>query len=151
MEAIPSIPSLPLLLDHQPEAGFVHSLTIPWPPSPLLLPSQPVLGGALQTLHVSTLMPAAAFQDSVLHLRTASPAPWRVAMVQSLGVVEMLRQIWGEAVVHLQHSALRAAQKHFVENKKGDILRKHEGSEQSHRGCKFDTNNGKKSFPPHHH
>ena len=71
-------------------------------------------------------------------------------MVQSLGVVEMLRHIWGEAVVHLEHSALRTAQKHFVENKKGDILRKHEGSEQSHRGCKFDTNNGKKSFPPHH-
>jgi len=39
-------------------------------------------------------------------------------MVQSLGVVEMLRHIWGEAVVHLEHSALRTAQKHFVENKK---------------------------------
>ena len=54
-------------------------------PSPLLIPSQLVLDGALQTLHESTPMPAAAFQDSVLHLRTAPPVPWRVAWYRALG------------------------------------------------------------------
>ena len=42
---------------------------------------------ALQTPHVSMVLPAAVLQDSFLFLGRSSRTPWKAVMVQRLGVV----------------------------------------------------------------
>ena len=54
---------------------------------PHFCPPQPALCDALQTPHVSMVLPAAVLQDSFLFLGRSSRTPWKAVMVRRFGVV----------------------------------------------------------------
>lgn len=54
---------------------------------PHFCPPQPALCHALQTPHVSMVLPAAVLQDSFLFLGRSSRTPWKAVMVRRFGVV----------------------------------------------------------------